>query len=208
MQDSAITGSPRSVHSRIDYTYPREKAEQVLEALVTILSTPTYYSKFSAALPLTRICLLLLGDRPTPVVASQVLLLIGISLGSSTSFSRKFELVSGWSILKTVLPFAWDPSVHESAFDILLGRVSLHKKTVGPAGTTVACPYIMAPIFCALQRGLNAIANSNSSDDAESVEENGSLPILSRNCSIVAQYLPFSSQLSYPVRMSPLWRFS
>ena len=113
-----------------------------------------------AVLPLTRICLLLIGDRPTPVVASQVLLLIGISLSYSSSFSRKFELVSGWSVLKTVLPFAWDPSVHEAAFDILLGRVA-QKKSTGPPSTTVVCPYIMPAIFCALHRGLNAIASQS-----------------------------------------------
>lgn len=155
--------------SHLDYKYPREKAEQVLESLVSMLSSPTYYTKFTAALPLTRICLLLLGVRPTPVVASLVLLLIGISLGSSSSFSRKFELVSGWSVLKTVLPGAWDPSVHEAAFDILLGRVASYKNVVGPASNTVVCPYIMPPILCALQRGLEVVANQSSmSDNAES----------------------------------------
>jgi hypothetical protein len=170
--DTAVVGSPRSVLSRIDYKHPREKAEQVLETLVSLLSSPTLYARFIAALPLTRICLLLLGDRPSPVIASQVLLLIGISLDASPSFSRKFELVSGWSILKSVLPLAWDPSVHEAAFDILLGRVSSRKKPVGSANNTVVCPHIVPPILCALQRGLNLVAHqSQASDDAKSAEE-------------------------------------
>jgi hypothetical protein len=166
------------VLSHIDLGHSREKAEQVLESLVTTLSSTTYFTKFTTVLPLTRICLLLLGDRPSPVVASQVLLLIGISLSCSSSFSRKFELVSGWSVLKTVIPFAWDPSVHEAAFDVLLGRVT-QKKSTGPPSTTVVCPYIMPSIFCALQRGLNSIASrSYLSVDAT---DNGMSIFLQRN---------------------------
>jgi hypothetical protein len=58
------------------------------------LSSTTYFTKFMTVLPLTRICLLLLGDRPSPVVASQVLLLIGISLCCSSSFRRKLSLLA------------------------------------------------------------------------------------------------------------------
>ncbi|KAF8652783.1 hypothetical protein AX16_004175 [Volvariella volvacea WC 439] len=67
----------------------RERAEQILEILVSILSVPSYYNKFVAALPLTRICLLLLGEKPTSVIATQILLLIGISMtmGSGGSVS-------------------------------------------------------------------------------------------------------------------------
>jgi hypothetical protein len=169
--DTTVIDSPRSVLSRIDYKHPREKAEQVLEALVSVLSTPTCFARFTAALPLSRICILLLGDRPTPVTANQVLLLIGIGLNTSTSFSRKFELVSGWSILKMVVPLAWDPSVHEAAFDILLGRTGPHKKSVGSANNTVVCMQIVPAILCALQRGLSLVAShSQLTDDARSIE--------------------------------------
>jgi|ERR1700722_4429273 len=170
--DTAVVGSPHSTLSRIDYKHPREKSEQVLEVLVSVLTSPTHFSKFSSALPLTRICLLLLGDRPSPVIASQVLLLISIGLDTSSSFSRKFELVSGWSVLKSVLPMAWDPSVHEAAFDILLGRVGTRKKAAGSVNNTVVCPHIVPPILCALQRGLVLVAHqSHESDDAKSAEE-------------------------------------
>ncbi|KAH9026097.1 hypothetical protein EDB84DRAFT_1440213 [Lactarius hengduanensis] len=92
--------SPASVLSQIDNDRSREKAEQLFGAFVSILSdSPDCYTRFSATLPLTRIYLLLLGDKPS-----------------------KFELVSGWTIVKTVLPGAWDPNVHAAAFGILLGR--------------------------------------------------------------------------------------
>ena len=159
-QESGISGSPHSMLSRIDYKDPREKAEQVLEFLISTLSTPVFYTKFTATLPLTRICLLLLGDRPSPVVASQVLILLGISINASPSFSRKFELIGGWSVLKTVLPLAWDPSVNEAAFDILLGRVGGNKKSGVQEGQIVVCPHIIPAIFCALQRGVASVADN------------------------------------------------
>jgi hypothetical protein len=168
--DVATVGSPHSVLSRIDYRHTRENAEQVLDSLVSVLSNPAAYAKFTTALPLPRICVLLLGDHPSPVIASHVLLLIGISLDASPSFIRKFELVSGWSILKTVLPLAWDPSVHEIAFDILLGRVG-SRKFVGKANNTVVCPHILPPILCAFQRGLNLVATQlDLSSDSISAE--------------------------------------
>jgi hypothetical protein len=150
--------SPQSVMSRIDYGHHREKAEQVMESLLSILAVPACYTKFTATLPLTRICILLLGENPSPVVAAQVLRLISMSLGISSSFSRKFELVSGWSILRIVLPCAWDPGVHEATFDILLGRVA-EKKASHTASTTVVCSHIVPAIFVALHRGLDAVAH-------------------------------------------------
>jgi len=125
---------------------------------LSILATPACYTKFTATLPLTRICILLLGENPPPVVAAQVLRLIAMSLGISSSFSRKFELVSGWGILRIVLPCAWDPGVHEAAFDILLGRVA-EKKASHMASTTVVCSHIVPAIFAALHRGLNAVVH-------------------------------------------------
>jgi hypothetical protein len=148
--------SPQSILSRIDYKDPRDKAEQVLEVLISLLSVPALYEKFTAVLPLTRICLLLLGDKPTSVVANQILVLIAVSNRVSASFSRKFELISGWSVLKTVLPSCWDPSVNEAALDILLGRLEDTKREPG----TIVCPNIVPTIFCALQAGLGAIARN------------------------------------------------
>ncbi|KAH9919489.1 beach-domain-containing protein [Epithele typhae] len=143
--------SPRSVISRIDYVNAQYKAEQVLKMLVGVLDNTTMFNKFTACLPLTRICLLLLGDRPTPVTANFVLRMISTALGISTSFSRKFELVSGWNILKLVLPYGWDATVQDAAWDVLLGR-SRDKREIVPH---VVCPHIVPSIFSSLKMSLD-----------------------------------------------------
>ncbi|KAG7440786.1 beach-domain-containing protein [Guyanagaster necrorhizus] len=166
---TSTSDSPRSMVSRIDYKDVRQKAEQVLELLVSLLLVPTFYNKFITALPITRICLLLLGDKPQPFVANQVLLIIGISVKMSASFTRKFELISGWNILKTVLPMCWDPSVNEAAFDILLGRTGITKiDTQGH--NAVVCPQIVPAIFAALQTGLGTVGNNCT------ISEEGGMP--------------------------------
>ncbi|KAF9449865.1 beach-domain-containing protein [Macrolepiota fuliginosa MF-IS2] len=151
-------GSPRSAFSRIDFNNSRGKAEQVLQLLVSILSIKPNYDKFIAALPLTRIFLLLLGNHPTPAVGTQILKLLDISIGFSTSFTRKFELVSGWNVLKTVLPLSWDAEVNNAAFNLLMGCVegSQHQKD----GPTIKCPQIVPTILSALQNGLITVASS------------------------------------------------
>lgn len=128
--------------------------------LVSMMDSPLMFNKFTAALPLTRICLLLLGDRPSPLVATLVLRMISTALGVSTSFSRKFELVSGWNVLKLMLPYGWDQSVQDAAFDILLGR-SRDKREIVP---TVVCPHIVPIIFSSLRMALDS---SRMSEDAE-----------------------------------------
>lgn len=177
--------SPVSAISRISQDHAREKAERILVLLVSLLSaSPTHYNTFASALPLTRICLLLLGDRPTPVVAIQILTLIDVSLTASRTFNRKFEIVSGWSLLRTVLPYAWDEGVHKVAFRIFLGRTGIsvqeaenEKKRNGAKEEppVVVCPQIMPAIFASLQRVLGAVANHvqplNSSDEAKASGE-------------------------------------
>ena len=125
------------------------------------LDNPAMFNKFTASLPLTRICLLLLGDRPTPLTATLVLRMISTALGVSTSFSRKFELVSGWNVLKLVLPYAWDATVQDAAFDVLLGR-SRDKREIVP---TVVCPHVVPAIFTSLKMCLDS---SRVSDDVQS----------------------------------------
>lgn len=152
--------SPRSVVSRIDDGNSQLKAEQVLQVLVSILHSPPAFSKFVSTLPFTRVCLLLLGDRPTPIIAEQILRLLQLGLKSSTSFSRKFELVSGWTTLRTVLPYGWSKDVHVVAFDIMFHR---------PGGDqmgqkVVTCPQIVPAIFASLQVQLDIIAGSTSQD--------------------------------------------
>jgi hypothetical protein len=122
------------------------------------------YTRFSVALPVTRIYLLLLGDRPSPFVSKQVLDLITVSLKRSKTFSRKFELVSGWAVLKTVLPRAWDANVHSAAFGILLDQTQ-------DQGPVVTCSHILPTILSTLTRMLVAVAQINTQDIEAS--ENG-----------------------------------
>lgn len=147
--------------SRFDYGCAREKAEQLLEVFVSIISeSADCYTRFSIALPVTRIYLLLLGDRSSSFVAKQVLDLITISLNRSKSFSRKFELVSGWTILKTVLPRVWDVDIHSAVFGILLDQA----KDQGPV---VACSHILPAILSSLTRMLVAVAQDQPTQGIE-----------------------------------------
>lgn len=117
---------------------------------------PGSYAKLAAALPLARVLLLLLSDHPSPFVAGSVLRLLAICLNAASSFSRKFELVSGWSVLKMVLPKTWDPTVHEAVFDVLLGRGATNRQEKGTPA--VACPQICPAILSSLRRGLENVA--------------------------------------------------
>ncbi|EEB98418.1 hypothetical protein MPER_02076, partial [Moniliophthora perniciosa FA553] len=92
-------------------------------------------------------------------------------INASTSFVRKFELVSGWNVLKTVVPTCWDPSVNESAFDVLLGNVGANGKRKVPdqLDRVVVCPQIMPTILSALQTGLKTVARNCSENIAAEV---------------------------------------
>jgi hypothetical protein len=165
-----------SVLSRIDHDGAREKAEQLLRIFVSLMSESSdCYSRFSVALPLTRIYLLLLGDKPSSFVAKQVLDLIAISLNKSKSFSRKFELVSGWAVLKTVLPNVWDANIHAVAFSILLG----HTEDQGPV---VTCSHIFPAILSSLTKMLVAAVHEFPSQDVE-INETGESSVPHLGCS-------------------------
>jgi hypothetical protein len=155
--DVPQVASPRSVISVVDRIHSHDKAELVLDAFISILSSPTHYNKLAAALPLARVCLLLLGDRPSSFIVCGVLKLLGLCLAASSSFSRKFELVSGWSILKTVVPRAWDTQVQTATFDILLGRNSRAREDKTNDLKTVVCPHICPTIFASLRRCLEIV---------------------------------------------------
>ncbi|KAJ4474264.1 hypothetical protein J3R30DRAFT_3295344 [Lentinula aciculospora] len=173
LQEDALAGSPRSIISRFDYKDGREKAEQVLVILTSILCDPLCYTKFVSALPITRICLLLLGDKPSALVGAQILTIIGISICTSFSFVRKFELISGWNVLKTVLPSCWGSEVNTVAFDILLGRLLANgERGAEPAEYVVSCPQMVPIILSALKAGLSAVAkNCEMVDDVEELSE-------------------------------------
>jgi hypothetical protein len=150
--------SPRSVISAVDHTHRREKAELVFDAFVSVVISLNAYAKLSSVLPLPRVLLLLLGEHPTPPVAATVLRLLGFCLRGNSSFSRKFELVSGWAVLKMVLPRAWDMSVHTATFNVLLGRGDIDTQEPAGASSSVVCPQIVPAIFASLRRGLEEIA--------------------------------------------------
>ncbi|KAF8266238.1 beach-domain-containing protein [Lactarius quietus] len=156
--------SPASVLSQIDRDRSREKAEQLLGTFVSLLSeSPDCYLRFAATLPLTRIYLLLLGDKPSSFIAKQVLDLIALSLNKSKSFGRKFELVSGWTIVKTVLPDVWDADIHAAAFGILLGQDEYQ-------GSFVACSHIFPTILGSLTRLLSIVAHGSYSHGDDAIE--------------------------------------
>jgi hypothetical protein len=150
---SASIGSPGSIISKIDDEHKSEKAERILEMLVTILcSSHEKYRAFASTLPLTRVCLLLLGDHPTPTVAEQVLKVIALSINISVSFIRKFELVSGWAYLKSVLPSAWNANVQTASFQVLLGTARDADESA--ASKEISCPNIFGAILASLDREL------------------------------------------------------
>lgn len=159
MTESSGAASPRSIISRIDQRHLHLKASQILTMLATLLTSPAHYQKFIAALPAARIYLLLLGERPTPVIATQILRMIAISLKASSSFNRKFELASGWSILKTVLPFGWCQEAQEVAFDVLFGEV-----VQGGERHVVTCAHIVPPLLGVLQSQLDVITGLSQHD--------------------------------------------
>ncbi len=151
-------GSPRSTFSHVDLSNLRGRCERILQLLVSILSVKQYYSKFVATLPLTRICLLLLGNHPSSAVGAQILKLLDISVGFSISFIRKFELVNGWNVLKTVLPCSWNAEINDVAFSLLMGRAETSQSQKD--GPKLNCPQIVPTILSALQVGLVAVASS------------------------------------------------
>ncbi|KAF8696543.1 Beach protein, partial [Rhizoctonia solani] len=130
-----------------------QRAELVLDVVITVLHSSHHLQRFCAALPASRILLLLLGERPTPVVAAHMLTLLGLMMNNSPSFGRKFELAHGWTVIRCVVPGAWDPSVHVAAFDLLFGRIGGNASSAHGEGQVVN-PVMFSTILTALQRGL------------------------------------------------------
>ncbi|KAG8690949.1 hypothetical protein FRC11_007896 [Ceratobasidium sp. 423] len=143
-----------SLPPQTDKSVPAQRAELVLDALLTILHSPTHLQRFCAALPASRILLLLLGEHPTPVVAAHLLTLLGLMMNTSPSFGRKFELAHGWTVVRCVVPGSWDPGVHVAAFDLLFGRVGGNGVSTATGEGQVVNPVVFSTILTALQRGL------------------------------------------------------
>ncbi|KAH8809671.1 beach-domain-containing protein [Flagelloscypha sp. PMI_526] len=155
----AAPGSPASVVShapngREAVTATKlSKAILVLSMFVNLLSSPTNFAKFSNALPVTRIVLLLLGDKPTSIIAQHVLALLTLGVKTSPSFARKFELVSGWNVLKSVLTNegVWDLDVQNACVDVLLGRMKEEREK---GATVIVCPNMAGVILTCVKAGL------------------------------------------------------
>ncbi|KAG2357108.1 hypothetical protein BDR07DRAFT_1421270 [Suillus spraguei] len=161
---SLSSSSPRSTTSRGNLlrSSTKDKAEQVLEALVSMMRIPSLHSKLGSALPMPRICLLLLGSHPSSHTACQVLAMLGLNLKASLLSGKNFELASGWSILKTVLPRVWDRSVHDAALDILPGRPG--DRSNDDSGS----PQMLSVFLFALYQGLSIRNDSAEPDEAPS----------------------------------------
>lgn len=170
LPEGTVSGaaSPHSAVSRFEVRNPQEKAEHVFIVLVDLLSNQNLYTKFIAALPITRICILLLGDHPTSLVAAQVLRLVNVCLRFTSSFSRKFELISGWSVMKTVLPTSWSLEVNQAAFDVLLGRFDATADF--EQYDAVVCPGIIPSILGALQHGMSVVSGRSCLSDGDAAE--------------------------------------
>ncbi|KIK43894.1 hypothetical protein CY34DRAFT_788831 [Suillus luteus UH-Slu-Lm8-n1] len=161
---SSSSSSPRSTTSRGDLlrSSTRDKAEQVLEALVSMMRIPSLHSKLAGTLPMPRICLLLLGSHPSARTACQVLGMLGLSLKASLSSGKDLELANGWGILKTVLPGVWDRSVHDAALDILPGRPG--DRSSDDSGS----PQMLSVFLFVLYQGLSIGDNLTQLDEAPS----------------------------------------
>jgi hypothetical protein len=91
--------------------------------------------------------------------------------------------------LRTVIPSAWDPSVQEAAFDILLGREGADKNE----SDTVACTHIVPTIFGALHEGLNSVANRSQSIDNADIYGEGTFSLVSALLTVISVASPGSS---------------
>ncbi|KAG1745693.1 hypothetical protein EDB19DRAFT_1927133 [Suillus lakei] len=161
---SSSSSSPRSSTSHRDLlrSSTKDKAEQVLEALVSMMRIPSLHSKLAGTLPMPRICLLLLGSHPSTHTACQVLSMLGLNLHASLSSGKNFESASGWGILKTVLPRIWDRSVHDAALDILPGRPG------DGSSNASGSPQMLSVFLFALYQGLSAGNNNAEPGEAPS----------------------------------------
>lgn len=133
--------------------------------LIDILDSKLHLEKFQLSLPASRICLLLLGPRPNSTVAAQVLNLVATLTRAYPHTPRKLELTHFWISLKSVLPSAWDPSVHVATFDLFLGRGWNNLGSQPTSTPGIACPHIFPAILACLEHGLDVLVNSAASEE-------------------------------------------
>ncbi|KIK98640.1 hypothetical protein PAXRUDRAFT_823685 [Paxillus rubicundulus Ve08.2h10] len=150
---TAENADPASSRASFIGSNSLEKARQVLDAVISLLRIPVMYAKFAEVLPVARVTLLWLGIEPSPGIACQVLSIVGIGFATSSSFGKKFELASGWTLLRKVLPPIWDEDVHGAALDLLLQptQEGAHSRVTSK---TMRCPQMLPVILAALRQGL------------------------------------------------------
>ncbi|KAG8889189.1 hypothetical protein FRB98_005531 [Tulasnella sp. 332] len=175
---SAVPSNPVTPIEQSDST---RRAERVLDGLIALLHNEVYMTKFKASVPTARVCTLLLGSRPRPVVTAQILHLAGMILRDDPDFGRKLDAAHFFSLLKSVVPQSWDITVYIAAFDLLLGRSTASVRSPTPAVPTVSCPQILPAIFATLEAALmeivhrkglfDAISNSSPSSYADTLAE-------------------------------------
>ncbi|KAI6038492.1 hypothetical protein EDC04DRAFT_2868311 [Pisolithus marmoratus] len=113
----------------------------------------SFLMQFSESVPLARVVLLWVNEEPSPSIAYQVLSVIGIGLIHSSSFGKKLELLSGWSLLRKRLPSIWDEELHRAAVDLLL-RPAADATRSKNTPQSIRCPQILPVILVALRYGL------------------------------------------------------
>ncbi|KIM59893.1 hypothetical protein SCLCIDRAFT_1217340 [Scleroderma citrinum Foug A] len=149
--EPSVPPSPRS--SGVLNSNNCERARQLLGAVISLLRIPATYARIAESIPLPRVVLLWVGPQPSPTVACQVLSVIGIALSMSSSFGKKLELLSGWSLLRKRLPAIWDEELHRAAVELLLRPTA--GSTVGrTTSQSIRCSQILPVILMALRNGL------------------------------------------------------
>ena len=118
------------------------------------------YARFAESIPLPRVVLLWISSQPTPTVACRALSVIGIALSMSSSFGKKLELLSGWSLLRKRLPAVWDEELHRAAVELLLRPATGSTDRRG-ASQSIRCPQILPIILMALRNGLLACCDKS-----------------------------------------------
>ncbi|EJT97367.1 beach-domain-containing protein [Dacryopinax primogenitus] len=217
--------SPLSTISVLpDNTKGYVKALKVFDMLLSILHMFEYIVKFNVSLTISRVALLLLGEEPSPEIASRVLTLLGLVSRISPTFPRKFELVHGWLVLRHVLPQCWEPSVQKASFDLLLGQAKLEgKRNPEEISEEAYClsvlPAILASFFVSIERsfaGLLPLAETSTGEDVSESLADALLelldghPQLFRSKNVITLFTQFAhnilATLPSPQEQQPLSR--
>jgi hypothetical protein len=70
---------------------------------------------------------------------------------ANDGFGRKFELISGWGVLKSILPGCWNEEVEAAAFELLDGEGQAAQKG------KIGCSQMFPLLLCVLQKVLTKV---------------------------------------------------